>query len=88
MPCRFLEYYPSHSQGVLFIILVTSVNALTYNLVHSLMIKYTSAVTTTVLGEVKIVGLLVLSAVLLGEGREFTAKMTMGCIAAMVGFGE
>ena len=35
--------------------------------VHSLMIKKTSAVTTTVLGEVKIVGLLILSAMLLGE---------------------
>lgn len=42
------------------------------------MIKKTSAVTTTVLGEVKIVGLLLLSAMLLGEGREFTAKMTLG----------
>ena len=31
------------------------------------MIKKTSAVTTTVLGEVKIVGLLVMSAMLLGE---------------------
>jgi hypothetical protein len=41
------------------------------------MIKKTSAVTTTVLGEIKIVGLLVLSALLLGEGKEFTATMTV-----------
>lgn len=48
------------------IVLITSVNAVCYNMVHSLMIKHTSAVTTTVLGEVKIVGLLMLSAMLLG----------------------
>lgn len=54
--------------------------------VHSLMIKKTSAVTTTVLGEVKIVGLLLLSAMLLGEGKEFTLKMTVGCLLAMGGF--
>lgn len=54
--------------------------------IHSLMIKKTSAVTTTVLGEVKIVGLLVLSAMLLGEGKEFTMKMTLGVVLAMTGF--
>ncbi len=32
-------------------------------------------------GEVKIVGLLLLSAMLLGEGKEFTLKMTLGCVA-------
>ena len=49
------------------IILSTSVIALTYNIVHSLMIQQTSAVTTTVIGEAKIIGLLILSYVLLGE---------------------
>lgn len=33
--CRFLGYYPSHSQGVAFIIIVTSCNALAYNMIHS-----------------------------------------------------
>lgn len=46
---------------------VGCVNALAYNVVHYLMIQRTSAVTTTVLGEIKIVGLLLLSALLLGE---------------------
>lgn len=82
----FMAYWPSHINGAAFIILVSSVNAVCYNLVHSLMIKKTSAVTTTVLGEVKIVGLLVLSAMLLGEGKEFTLKMTVGCGLAMSGF--
>ena len=105
---KFLTYLPSHYNGAAFIILVSSINAVCYNMVgrhgmqrycrcatllrtclalntpplpaaqvHSLMIKRTSAVTTTVLGEVKIVGLLVLSAMLLGEGKEFTVKMSV-----------
>ena len=44
----------------MFLLLVSSLNALAYNLVHAALIQRTSAVTTTVLGEVKIVGLLVL----------------------------
>ncbi len=51
-----------------------------------MLIKQTSAVTTTVLGEIKIVGLMVLSALLLGEGKQFTVKMTVGCVLASVGF--
>lgn len=105
---RFLEYLPSHTQGVAGIMLASSLNAVCYNMVshaatvtappgqlsymseqaqeqlhlldasacpaafralqtHSTLIKRTSAVTTTVLGEIKIVGLLVLSAILLGK---------------------
>lgn len=41
----------------------------------------------TVLGEVKIVGLLILSAAILpGESSQFTARMTAGCVLAMLGF--
>ncbi|PRW61386.1 Drug Metabolite transporter superfamily [Chlorella sorokiniana] len=83
---RFLEYLPSHSQGVAGIMLVSSINAVMYNLTHSTLIKRTSAVTTTVLGEIKIVGLLVLSAILLGEGKQLTFKMAVGCIMALAGF--
>ena len=50
------------------VILLTCVNALAYNVVHYLMIKHTSSVTTTVLGEMKIIVILLLSAVVLGEG--------------------
>ena len=52
--------------GLLFL---GCINALAYNLIHSLVIKITSAVTTTVIGEMKIVLILVLSAVVLGEGE-------------------
>lgn len=106
---RFLAFWPHHRGGVALVVGLTSVTAVTYNLVraaarrhacctclglaadgrcrrrlsllptraaalptahslqvHSLMIQRTSAVTTTVLGEVKILGLLVLSAAVLG----------------------
>jgi drug/metabolite transporter (DMT)-like permease len=82
----FMAYYEQNASGVAGIVLVSSLNAVCYNIVHSTMIKRTSAVTTTVLGELKIIGLLVLSALLLGEGREFTLKMTLGCGLAMLGF--
>ena len=49
------------------LLLLGCVNAVAYNLVHSLVINITSAVTTTVIGEMKIVLILVLSALLLGE---------------------
>lgn len=62
-----MTYSEGQTMIVTAIILVGSVNALSYNVVHYLMIQMTSAVTTTVLGEVKIVGLLVLSVLLLGK---------------------
>lgn len=58
---------------------VGCVNALAYNVVHYLMIQRTSAVTTTVLGEIKIVGLLLLSALLLGESSEHFSSHALAC---------
>ena len=63
----FSQYALSHSAAVGAIVLVSSANALAYNVFHYLMIQRTSGVATTVVGEVKIVGLMVLSALLLGE---------------------
>ena len=63
---QFLVYRTGHYSETYAIILGTSVIALSYNVVHSLMIQQTSAVTTTVIGQAKIIGLLVLSALLLG----------------------
>lgn len=51
---------------------------------HSTLIKRTSAVTTTVLGEIKIVGLLVLSAILLGEAS-FAWQTASWCMHVHVG---
>ncbi|KAL0043848.1 hypothetical protein WJX82_006835 [Trebouxia sp. C0006] len=83
---HFAVYWMDHSTGVLLVLLCSSVVALSYNVIHSLMIQKTSAVTTTVLGEVKIVGLLLLSALLLGEDKTFTVKMTVGVTLALIGF--
>lgn len=82
----FQQYFAVNYYNVTGIMLISSINAVTYNAVHALVIKRTSAVTTTVIGEVKIVALLVLSAFLLGEGKDFTAKMLVGCVMAMTGF--
>lgn len=83
---RFRDYYLVHSSDVTGIMLASCVTAVCYNMVHSLMIKRTSAVSTTVIGEIKIVALLVLSAVLLGESKDFSPKMLLGCGMAIVGF--
>lgn len=64
---RFLEYSSAHRAESVGVIVVTSTIALSYNLVHSLMIQCTSAVTTTVLGEIKIVGLMLASYLILGK---------------------
>ncbi len=64
---QFRQYAMTNSTGVLLVLLCSSIIALLYNMVHALMIKKTSAVTVTVLGEVKVIGLLILSAILLGK---------------------
>lgn len=70
----FRAYGAEHSTESFTLVLGTSAVALTYNVVHSIMIQQTSAVTTTVIGQAKIVGLLVLSALLLGKHRIFPAN--------------
>lgn len=65
---RFGQYASEHADKHYgSVVLLTCVVALCYNLVHYQVIKHTSAVTTTVLGEMKIVTILVLSSVILGE---------------------
>ena len=65
-------YCTQNSTRALLVLLCSSIVALLYNVTHSLMIQKTSAVTTTVVGEVKIVGLLLLSALLLGKSDMHT----------------
>ena len=62
----FLAFQAEHNTETYIVVLGTSAIALTYNVVHSIMIQQTSAVTTTVIGQAKIIGLLILSALLLG----------------------
>ncbi|KAL0054475.1 hypothetical protein WJX82_009428 [Trebouxia sp. C0006] len=84
---QFREYAMENSAGVALVLLCSSAIALLYNVVHAAMIKRTSAVTVTVLGEVKVVGLLILSAILLDEKKILTVKMSIGISLAMLGFG-
>lgn len=73
-------------QSIFALLLLSSTNAVCYNAIHSMVIKQTSAVTTTVIGEVKIVALLLLSAIILQESKIFTGKMLLGCALALGGF--
>ncbi|KAK9830332.1 hypothetical protein WJX72_011058 [[Myrmecia] bisecta] len=81
------EYWRNNSKVVVLYILAGGVNAVLYNIIHYLMIQITSAVTTPVIGMVKVIGLVVLSAVVLAEKDIFTLKMTAGCALALLGFG-
>lgn len=72
-----------HTFGIM---LIGCMNALFYNLVHYLVIKQTSAVTSTVLGQVKVIGLVILAAFLLNERKEFSTRMIVGSLVALVGF--
>ena len=72
----FEVYRTEHGFSTLSIVLATSNIALFYNIVHSCLIHKTSAVTVTVLGEIKVVGILLLSAWLLGK-TTISAKATL-----------
>ncbi len=61
----FMVYVRTNQQSVALIIVLSSCVALAYNITHNFLLQRTSAVTVTVLGEVKIVGLLLLSAMIL-----------------------
>ena len=81
----FAQYRATHWAESVGVIAVTSTIALSYNLVHSLMIQRTSAVATTVLGEVKIVGLMLASYLILGKWPSTTpACMARGCVLQAV----
>ncbi|GIL72975.1 hypothetical protein Vretimale_4622 [Volvox reticuliferus] len=81
----FYKYW-AQGLGFLGIIFLGCLNALLYNLIHSWVIKATSSVTTTVIGEMKIVLILLLSAIVLGESEVWTVKMMIGCTTAILGF--
>jgi len=83
----FTQHISQNNYGVGLVLLCSSAVALLYNVVHALMIQKTSAVTVTVLGEIKVLGLLLLSAYLLDEKRIFTPAMSVGVALAMIGFG-
>lgn len=85
---RVLEYLRKNKDATytMGLILLTCVIALAYNAVHGIAIKMTSATTTTVIGQGKILILLVLSALLLGERDFFDWRTVMGGAIAIFGF--
>lgn len=83
---RYQQYAATHSNNYIGLLLLGCINALMYNVVHVLTIKVMSSVTTTVIGEMKIVMILLLSAALLGEDNMWTIHMVVGCTTAIIGF--
>lgn len=82
-----MQYYVRNERTAAGVILLLgSANALAYNAVHYLLIQMTSAVTTTVLGMIKIVGLVLISSALLGESQVFDFKLVAGAILTFSGF--
>lgn len=83
-----LEYLRTNASAsmTMAMIALTCMIALGYNAVHGYAIKLTSATTTTVIGQGKILALLFLSAALLGERDFFELKTVIGGIIAMSGF--
>ncbi len=71
---------------ILQLVLLSCVNAVLYNVVHFMVIAATCAVTSTVLGMVKMVVLLLLSNTLLDEYHSLTPSMAVGMVLAMCGF--
>lgn len=82
----FVEYFARDHYLSLAIILVGSVIAAAYNVVHYALVAITDPVSTCVLGQIKVIAIMVLSAACLGEGRDFTPPMIAGCICAVLGF--
>lgn len=64
---RFQDYFAVEAASCFAILLGTSTLACLYNIVHTFMIQEVNAVATTVIGEVKIVALILLSYLMLGD---------------------
>ena len=72
---------------VLTLVLLGCLNAVSYNFVHFALVGHTSAVTTTVLGNIKVVLLILCSRVLFGETKDWSLSMMFGAFIALAGFG-
>ncbi|WPT11446.1 Putative sugar phosphate/phosphate translocator [Picochlorum sp. SENEW3] len=83
---QFKLYATNDFSEKFWILFIGCLNALSYNLVHALVIQKTSAVTSTVLGQIKIIGLLLAAAVILEERKEFSPRMLTGCFLTLIGF--
>ena len=67
-------WWDSHTHEVVLYILAGGAIAVLYNIVHSLVIQRTSAVTTPVIGMIKVVAIIILSALILGERNVLSVR--------------
>ncbi|CAL8471965.1 g11507 [Coccomyxa elongata] len=82
-----LAYWSHLENGmVVAYLLLGGLNAVLYNMTHYRVIQITSSTATPVIGMIKVVGVVVLSAFLLGESSIFTVRMVVGCTLAVLGF--
>ena len=72
---------------VLILVILGCLNAVSYNFVHFALVGATSAVTTTVLGNIKVALLILCSRVLFGETKDWSLSMVFGAFVALAGFG-
>ncbi|KAK9836954.1 hypothetical protein WJX81_002533 [Elliptochloris bilobata] len=80
------EYWSAQGTWALVAYLLSGgMIAMLYNIVHYRMIQITSATLTPVIGMIKVVGIVVLSAAFLGERDIFTVRMVIGCTLAVMG---
>ena len=81
-----VEHVRREPRSSAVVLLGTSVMALGYNIVHYQVIRATSAVTTTVLGNVKIVLIVFLSGFFFSETSSWSPRMIVGAAVTLVGF--
>ncbi|GAB4815501.1 hypothetical protein N2152v2_002547 [Parachlorella kessleri] len=83
---HLMAYYHARPGPLLLIAGVSSALAVAYNITHFRVIHRLSPVVTTVVGEIKIMLLLVASVYVLGEGQQFSPRFLAGCLMALGGF--
>ncbi|KAK9866952.1 hypothetical protein WJX84_004634 [Apatococcus fuscideae] len=83
---RLREHFLQNGYSVLLLVLMGAINAVAYNILHYQVIFATSSIMTPVIGMVKVIGVIVLSAVYLGENKIFSMRMLLGCGLALAGF--
>ena len=60
--------------------------AFAYNVFHFLLIKYTSSLTSVVMGNVKIIAVVLLSVMLMEQGKNVSFLNVLGFLVSGVGF--
>jgi drug/metabolite transporter (DMT)-like permease len=81
-----IEYIQGNPWESFWILSCASVVASLYNVIHTELVGHVGPVTTTVLGQVKIVSLMLLSMFVFGERKIFSMDMIWGCVLSVVGF--